>query len=152
MAGALQIIGTAVSVIGALQQGQAARSAAQYNAQVAAQNADIARSEAQMQAQQSARENYLRLGAIRAAQGHAGGTGSSGSVLDVLADTAAQGELEKQNILYSGELKARGYQNTASLDEFSARSASTGSYLRAGTELLSGAANYYRGQEKLKRA
>ena len=133
-----QIIGTAVSVISALQQGNAAKSAANFNAQTATQNAEIARQQATDQATQSSRENYLRLGAIRAAQGRAGGTGDAGSVLDVLGDTAAQGEIERQDIIYQGELKARGFANTATLERAGGSAAQTGGFLKAGSELLGG--------------
>lgn len=146
-----QIAGAVVSAVGALRQGQASASAAEYNAQINQQNAQIARDNAAMQARQQDRENYLRLGAIRAAQGKSGGAAGEGSVLDVLADTAAQGELQKQDIIYQGELRARGFQNTANLDEYSASTARSGSYLRAGSELLSGAAGYYTTRDRLKR-
>ena len=134
----MQVVGTAVSVMSALQQGRAAKSAADFNAQTSTQNADIARQQATDQATQSSRENYLRLGAIRAAQGRAGGTGDAGSVLDVLGDTAAQGEIERQDLIYQGELKARGFANTATLERAGGEVAQTGSYLKAGSELLGG--------------
>lgn len=141
----------AVSAISAIRQGQAAKAAAAYNAQIGEQNAAVARQEAADAARQADREKYLRLGAIRAAQGHAGGAGDEGSVLDVLADVAAQSELDRQNIIYRGELKARGYANTAALDTFSGQNAQSASYLKAGTELLSGGANAYTAYSKLKR-
>lgn len=138
----LQIAGTVVSVIGALSQGQAQSSAYEYNAAVAQQNAGVARDQAALQASQQERENKLRMGAIAAAQGKSGGT-SSGSVLDVLGDVAAQGELERQSILYQGEINARGQMNTAALDRMSASNARTGSYFKAGSELLAGGAKMY---------
>lgn len=146
-----QIAGTVMSVFGALQQGSAASNAASYNARVAQQNAKIARDQASMQAQQADRENYLRLGSLRANAGASGGDVGQGSVLDVIGDVAAQGELEKQNILYRGELAARGYGNTAALDTYSSETSRTGGYLRAGSELLAGGVNYYTAREKLKR-
>src|SRR3954468_14168830 len=99
----------AISAIGAICQGQAAKAAADYNATINTQNAQISRQESIDLARQNDRETYLRLGAIRAAQGHAGGDAGQGSVLDIIGDQAAQSELEKQNILYRGELKARGF-------------------------------------------
>lgn len=142
----------AVSAISAIRQGQAAKASADYNATINTQNAQISRQEAIDQARQQDRENYLRLGAIRAGQGHSGGTGDAGSVLDVLGDTAAQGELERQNIIYRGELKARGFTNTASLDTASGENAQSASYMKAGSELLGGAADAYTTNSKLKRS
>lgn len=139
------------SAVGALQQGRAASQAAAYNSQINQQNAVIAQQQAEQQAGQQARENYLRLGAIRAAQGTSGGTGDAGSVLDVLADAGAQGELERQNILYQGQLSARGYQNTAALDVYSGERQRNVGYLKAGSELLTGGVNTYNAVSRLKR-
>lgn len=140
-----------VSAIGAIQQGKAAKDAANYNAAIAEQNAAISRSNAAAEAGQIDRENYLRLGAIRAAQGHTGGVSGEGSVLDVLGDVAAQGELEKQQALYQGELAARGYSNTAALDRFSGKAAQRASYFKAGSELLAGGAQAYGASQRLTR-
>lgn len=146
MAAAIPFIMIASAVIGAvsaIQQGQAAKAAANYNSAIAEQNAELSRKQAAANAQQQDRENYLRMGAIRAAQGHSGGAGDAGSVLDVIGDVAMQGELQRQNILYQGELQARGYGNTAGLERSQGRNAVTSSYFKAGSALLQGASSYY---------
>lgn len=140
-----------VSAVGAIQQGKAAKAAADYNATISMQNAEISRSNAQAEAGQIGRENYLRLGAIRAAAGRNGGVSGEGSVLDVLGDVAAQGELEKQQAIYQGELGARGYTNTATLDRMQGKAAQTAGYMKAGTDLLGGAANAYTSYNRLNR-
>lgn len=145
------IIGTAFSVISSISQGQNAKRAADYNAQINAQNAQIAQRNAADQNVQNTRENYLRLGAIRAAQGKSGGTGDSGSVLDVLGDVAGQGELDKQYTTYQGNLAARGYTNTAQLDTVSGQNAQTAGYLKAGAELMGGIGDYYYNKPRLVR-
>lgn len=141
----------AVSAVSAIQQGRAAKAAADYNSTIEMQNAQIARADAAAQASQQDRENYLRLGAIRTAQGKAGGAANEGSILDVLGDQAAQGELDKQYILYQGEQRARGFTNTATLDTFSGRNAERTGYLKAGSELLGGGASAYTSYSRLKR-
>ena len=155
MAVALPYIMAATAVVGAvsaIQQGKAAKAADDFNANIASQNAQIARADAAAQAVQADREQYMRFGAIRAAQGKAGGAAGAGSVLDVLADNAMQGELERQNIIYQGEQRARGYSNTASLDTFAGKNAQTSGYMKAGTELLSGGTKAYTANAALKRA
>jgi len=134
----IMVAAAAVAAYGAIQQGKAAKASAEFNAQVQQQNAQIARQDATDQAEQSRRETMLRLGSIRAAQGASGGT-SEGSVLDVLGATAAEGKRQEQNIMYQGELRARGYNNTATLDTFGGQQAQKASYLKAGSELLGGA-------------
>jgi hypothetical protein len=154
MAAAIPYIMAATAVIGAvaaIKQGQAAKAAADFNAQVATQNAELARQEAAAAERNQQRETYMRLGAIHAAQGHAGGDAAQGSVLDVLGDVAAQSELERQQVVYQGELKARGFTNTALLDKYSGQTAETTGYLKAGSELLGGASSAYSTTTKLKR-
>lgn len=138
----MMFAGAALSAVSAIQQGKAARAAAEFNATVSRQNAQITREQTIQAVRQADRENYLRLGAIRAAQGASGGR-REGSVLDILADTAAQGELQRQDIIYRDALAERGYLNTASLDEASGRNAERTAYLQAGSELLQGAASSY---------
>ena len=147
----LMAAGSVMSAIGALQQGEAAKSAADYNATIATQNAAIARQNAADKARQADRETYLRLGQIRANQGASGGNSGEGSVLDVIGDVAAQSELEKQQILYQGELQARGFTNDATLETFSGEAKQSSGYWKAGSELLSGAYNYTNASERLKR-
>lgn len=148
----MMVAAAAVAAYGAIQQGKAAEAAGEYNKTVNDQNAQIARADALAQADQVRRENYQRLGAIRAAQGKSGGTAGEGSVLDVLGDVAAQGELERQNVIYAGEQRARGFINTGQLEEFKGDSARRGSYFKAGSELLAGGASAYGSYNQLKRA
>lgn len=148
----MMIAAAAISAYGAIQQGKAAEAAGEYNKTINDQNAQIARADALAQADQVRRENYMRLGAIRAAQGKSGGVANEGSVLDVLGDTAAQGELERQNVIYAGEQRARGFINTGNLEQFKGETARTASYFKAGSELLAGGASAYSSYNSLKRA
>jgi hypothetical protein len=136
----MMMAAAAAAAASAVQQGNAAKASANFNAAVGMQNAEIARGDAAAQASQIERENALRLGSIRAAQGKSGGAADSGSVLDVLGDQAAQGELEKQYAVYQGEQRARGFVNTANLDTASGKAAQKTGYMKAGAELLSGGA------------
>lgn len=146
----LMVAGAAMSAMSAINQGKAAQAAAKYNASIADQNAQVARDQTILQVRQADREAYLRTGAIRAAQGASGGK-EAGSVLDVIADTASQNELQRQDIVYQGSLRQRGFQNTAALDRFSGDTARSSSYLTAGSELLQGAGQAYSANTRLKR-
>jgi hypothetical protein len=148
----LTVVSGVVSAMSALRQGEISSAASTYNATISTENAAIARQNAADQAKQAERERYLRFGAIKAAQGHSGGDAGQGSVLDVLGDVAAQSELQKQDILYRGELAARGYTNTANLDRASASNQESSGWMKAGTELLSGAAGAYSLNNRLSRA
>lgn len=135
----LALIGTAVSAVGAIQQGRAAEKAANYNAAIADRNATIARQQAAADADTSRSVNSRRLGAMRAKYG-ASGVQAEGSVLDVMADSAAQAELEALNIEYKGDLAAQGYGETASLNRMQGKNARTSGYLNAGATVLLGSA------------
>lgn len=148
----IQVAGAIVSAVGAIRQGQAAKAAANYNADIADQNAQVARDQTALAEQQQRRETLMRLGSVRAAQGHAGGDAGAGSVLDILGDVAAQSELERQQVVYEGELKARGYTNTANLDRLSGKTAQRAGYLKAGTELLGGGVDAYTTFTKFQRS
>lgn len=134
-----QMIGTAVSVIGALNQGQQQQQASEYNAAVARNNAIAARQQAEANAAAQQRKARVQIGAMRAGYG-ASGVGLEGSALDVLESSAAMAELDRQNILYGGALRAQGYESTAGLELMRGENAVTGSYFSAGSSLLGGMA------------
>lgn len=130
------MLGAIFSAAGAVSQGASASAAGKYNAEMGWQNAQIARQTAKDQAIQQQRENYLRLGDMQASIGASGGTG--GSFLDVLGDSAAQGELERQNIIYRGSVRSNMLAHGASLSEAEAAAGEKGGYLKAAGELLRG--------------
>jgi hypothetical protein len=99
-------------------------------------DAQIARQNAQDSAKQSARETYLRTGSMVASHGASGGR--DGSFLDVLGDAAAQGELERQHIIYAGSVASDRLAHGAGLSEAQAGSELVGGALRASGALLRG--------------
>ena len=134
----VQIAGAVISAIGAINQGQQAKDAANYNAAVANNNAIAARQQAAANAAAQERKSRMQLGSIRAGYGASGIT-MEGSAMDVLEASAATAELDRQNILYGGELKAGGYESTAGLELMRGEHAVTSSYYAAGGALLRGA-------------
>lgn len=118
---ALSAVGSVVGAVGAMQQANAASTAAGYNAQVQHRNAIAARQQSDMAMEDKARDNRRQLGAIKAAYGASGLTG--GSTLDVLEDTSLEQELAVSRINYQGAVRATGYQDQATLDRMQAKSA-----------------------------
>ncbi|OGT79396.1 MAG: hypothetical protein A3J35_04355 [Gammaproteobacteria bacterium RIFCSPLOWO2_02_FULL_52_10] len=142
MAAALTIISTLVSVVGAIRQGQSQAASSDYNAAVARNNAVYAR---QVAAENERRQRILTrktIGGARAGYGASGVT-LEGTPLDVPRESAANAELDALTIRHQGELAARGYENTATLDTFAASGARTGGYISAADELLTGGAKLY---------
>lgn len=118
---------------------------AKEHAAFAEENASIIAGQARAEVVQIDRAARLRLGAIRAAAGASGGRVNFGSVIDIVADVAAQGELEKQNAIFAGELggraerqAAKGFQSQALLASMKGKAASRAGSLGAASALLGG--------------
>jgi hypothetical protein len=143
-------VGTAVSAYSAYSQGQAQASAQRYNAKLAENQAAGARNAADVEASQRL-EHYRRVQAQNRANVGAAGVTEAGSPLLVMADNAAQAEMDAQLVRYRGELGATTYQGEANLRRYGAGRAEAGGYLGAGSTLLSGAydigSRYYGGKK-----
>ena len=146
---------TAMSAVGAMQQGAAAaaqgraqQQAQQYNAAIKEQQATLARQQAGARQQQQRRGARQLLGQQRAALAQAG-IGLGGSALDIEEQSAAMAELDSLTIAYEGELQAQGLLAAAKQDLYygevaavRGKNAQTASYFSAGASILSGAASY----------
>ena len=135
----------AVSAVQAVQAGRQAKKTSEYNAAIGERNAGLARSQAAADADAQQRHARQVIGAARAGYGASGIT-LEGSPLDVLESSAANAELDRQNILYKGELRAMGYSEGAALDRVRGDSAQRAGYEKAGSAILMGAGKYYGNQ------
>jgi hypothetical protein len=124
-------IGGPFQAAGALEQGQQESQLYNYNAQVQTNNANLALRSAALNAQKQSVAATRAIGASKAAYGASGVTGDSGSVMSVMASSAANAELDRQNILYGGQVKAINYENQASLDQVAGNNALNASYFNA---------------------
>lgn len=125
----------AAAAFGSIQQGSAARQVGQYNAKVAKRAAAVARDQAAAAMIRQDKLARKARGAIRAAYG-AAGVSVEGSPLDVLAESAANAELDRLTIKYRGELQAQGFEADGALSLFEGRSAQTASYFKAAGSIL----------------
>lgn len=146
----MMLLGGGLKVGGGLLSGISGKKAAEHNARIAQQNAIIARQQARQQADQVARDSRLLQGEFLADAG-ARGVGMSDSVLDILGDIVSQGELERQNVLYQGELQARGFKIEAAQERARGRNAMTAAFIGAASDLLSTGARYKTQQDLLRR-
>jgi len=134
---AASTIGAGVSAYGAVAQGNAADEAAKRTQQAENANAQAAMEAASLEAGQVRRKNLLRLGSQRADAAKSGVL-ISDSANDVIYDTAIQGELEAQSVLYSGA-SAASYQQQRGVNARAAgASAKSGSYINAGSTVIGG--------------
>ncbi len=79
----------------------------------------------------------MQMGAMRAAYG-ASGVRAEGSPLDVLAMSATNAKRDHNAILFKGELKALGYEDTKALSLYGADSAQTQADWATASGLLTG--------------
>lgn len=131
LAGPLMAVAAGAQVVGALTQSSAQAGAARYNAQVAQQNAAIALDQGNAAAAAQNREARRKIGAAIASYGASGVDGSSGSPMDVLADSVRAATLDNLTVQYNYKLKALGYENQATLDKASAKNYETAGVLNA---------------------
>ncbi len=130
------------TVISTMAQAQAQSRAATYNAQAAENSATYSRQIGAENERRQRVQNTKALGSIRAKYGASGIT-LDGSPSDVLAESAANAELEALMARHSGIVEAIGYGNSARLDRSRAGAARTGGYLGAAADLLKTGANTY---------
>ena len=128
-------IGVALGVIGTLQQGQAAYAAGKFNSDVARQNARISLEQAKVDAASQSRESRRIIGSIRSGYGASGVT-SEGSVSDVIEFSEATAELDRQNILYRGKIRAMGYEAEARISRAQGRQGRLQSVFQSASQLL----------------
>jgi hypothetical protein len=103
------VLSTAVSAAGQLQAGANAQKAANFNAQVAFNNANAARLAAIEDGKRQKRLGMKRQGSRRASPG-------GSDKIDLLEDSALEEALEVQSIIHGGEVQAIGFENNARLE------------------------------------
>lgn len=131
------LAGAGVAAYGAIEQGNAAEEAGRRTQQAENANAQAAMEAASLEAGQVRRKNLLRLGSQRADAAKSGVL-ISDSANDVIYDTAIQGELEAQSVLYSGA-SAASYQQQRGVNARAAgNSAKSASYINAGSSVIGG--------------
>lgn len=112
--GLVSTIGSAVfGGIGAAQQAGAQNAQAEYNAQVAENNAknaqaeaDYARAQGWRNANEKRKETAQLIGKQRAKMGASGAVADSGSFLDVSLSTVEQGEMDAMSLAQEGDMAA----------------------------------------------
>lgn len=147
--------GTAVSALGIYQQGQARAASANYQAQVAAnnaiiagQNADYAVNAGQAKAAAQSLKGAAIGGRIKASQAANNVDVNTGSAVDVQQSQREISKLDTETTLNNAQLQAYGYRANqtnylaqSELDKQEAESDKTGAALGAAGSLLSNASS-----------
>lgn len=133
--------GAALSAVGSVQAGDAAKSAADYNANLDRSRAASERDDAAASASDFIRKGSGVLGSAVAAQGASGVT-MAGSPLMVDSDTIRQVALGAARTLQGGQKRGTQYENAAELQRAKGVNDQEAGYLKAGTSLLSGVSSF----------
>lgn len=144
------LLGTAVSSVGAYQQAQQQKSAAEYQAAVARQNQGLAEEQARAQRKEGY-EGMIRkrqevagiIGSQRAVAGASGAQVDQGSFLDLTLDTAEKGEMDALAIYQQGLDKAhnteiQGWNSGAQAQAYAWQAGRSDPLLAAGTTAIGG--------------
>lgn len=126
-----------IGAMGAIQAANAQAAAAEYQGKLQERNAAIIQQQTSAEMEDQRRENRRRLSALRVAYG-ASGFEMAGSPLDVLEDTAIEGELDVSKIEYQGKLRALEQTDNAELSRMEAKSAKKAGAIGAVGALVGG--------------
>lgn len=136
----LGVSSIASSVLGGgltLMQGNEQRAILDQNAAMTRRSADVARAAGKEDARQIRYAAYKTAGQQRGAYGKAG-LALSGSLLDVMADTAAQYEMDEKKALYNAELQAQGLLYEANMMESQGKMVQRNARIGAVASVLAG--------------
>ena len=153
------IAAAATKAIGSVQEGNARAAQlnqqgaqADYNAQLAEQNAVVAWQQGTAQEAAVRRRAGGILGEQAAALAESGFDITSGSALAIAKQSATNAELDSLSTIYNTDLRARGFKVAAEQDRYQASlshagagAARTAGYWGAATGIVNSAASYYGG-------
>lgn len=156
------VVGTGLSIFGAIQQGKAEAASQEYQANVAQANANIAEKNAQRTQQAAAEEQFQQdqsatalFGEQEAAQGASGLGLKSKSFIATRRSARQLSRLDALNIRQQGDVQAFGYRTDAAnqvssseMHKAAGKNALTASYLNAASSLVGGASSLIGGVGK----
>lgn len=133
-------LGSLSSANQANQAGKAAQASAQYNAQVSEAQAQDALRRGELEAGQVRNRTQQQLGRQATAVAGAGVDVSTGSALDLFADTAAFGSMDEQTVRSNAMREAYGYSTQATSQRMQGQNARQAGRNQATSSILGGAA------------
>lgn len=135
----LGLVGAGVSAQGQAKAGRRAKRAFGINAAIEEQNAQRALEAADEDIRDIKEQESRILGAQRAGYGASGVSASSGSAMDIYADTIRRSTLDQNRRKVAGELEAQTHRNAAARGIAAGRAEVEATSYGAAATLLSGA-------------
>ena len=137
------IAGAAISAVGAVSQGMAAKSQGKYQAKVLQQQAEYERQLAAQKASEYQREQSRLMAMRRALLGGTGTEASSGSPLLVSSDMAREIAYNTKKIKAGGEASATRLDQQAAQAKFGGKQGLYEGIGGAASSLITGASSFY---------
>lgn len=132
----------AVGAVGSIQQGKAAQSAANYNAQLQEQEAAQRSREASLAEEATRRRSRQQLGRQRAQLAESG-IGFEQMGTSLIEDSVKFAEMDALNVRYEGATQRRGLLAGSNLSRAEGKNARRSSYFNAAGSLLRGGSRAY---------
>lgn len=129
------VAGGALQAKGIMDDAKAQKEASDYNATLDRQNAELAVEQARNNEIKQRQYSSKVLGQARANYGASGIT-MEGSAMDVMAESAANAEMDALTIRHEGYLKSAAYKASAGLEEYRGRQAVASGRTKAFAALL----------------
>jgi len=129
-------VGGIFGAFGQAKEGQQINQANQYNAQIAEQEAGVVRQNAVLNEYRQRKSLTQNVGAMTAAYAKSGVSVSTGSPLDVIADSISNAELDISISKYNSEAEARNKESQAKMMRWQGLQARNLGYAKAGSTLL----------------
>lgn len=136
------VIGTAVSMAGAVASGNQQAAMAEYQAKAIEQQRDADGQASAFEQQQELRRQELQMANARAQVG-ASGVGFSGSPTEVFKANASQGALDIAAIQYGSALRQNNMTTQAGISRFQGKQAKQAGYMNAASSFVSGISNLF---------
>lgn len=136
----IALLGAAVGGYSSYQSGQAAKDAADYNAEMQKRAADDATERGAIEAADKRQQTKQLIARQHAAQAASGFNTSQGTALDLMTESAGMGELDALKILNNAQRQASGLKASADLETFKGSTAARAGTLNAAGSVLTGAA------------
>jgi hypothetical protein len=136
----LSVLGSILQFSGAIQQGQQSQHASEFQADQLRQNGGQAQASSQRTAAEIDRQTQMVVSRSLAVAAASGGGASDPTVVNLIAQNAAEGAYRKAVALYNGDEANRGDQAQASAREYEGKSAKVSGYVAGASNLLSAGA------------
>lgn len=133
----------AIGAYSAYAQGEAAKNAADFEAKQMERNASEARAVAQREAVEQRRRATLAQSRALAVASASGAGALDNTLVDLIGDIGAEGELNSRSALYSGESRASGMETSASARRFEGSQTQRAGQMKAFSTLLSSGSSLY---------